>query len=974
MPDSSGGRTSPASRTSGRRVPARGACLVAALCLLLPISPAEAQTGATSDTLRVAVLEHWPPHYVTGADGRPGGFAVDVMEAVARLAGLAVVYAPVVGFPEAIEALENGEVDVIPDFGIIDERTETFAFTRPFDAFSLVVFARRSDAELGRGGDLGDARIAVVDLNAAASILSARSPEVTLVPFSDVGSALFELLAAGVDGVAYPEEVFLELARSAGVEDRVRVLDPPLAEIPRGMGVRRGDTELLARLDVALEALVASDEYETLYRRWFAEAQPFWTVPRVLWGAAGALLVALLAMGAWRYQSVSRLARDLGAGLEERDAAVAAHDETHRVLRRTLACLDGAVFVIDSASRTVTACNEAAEAIFGYDRDELIGNDTRMLHVDERAFQAFASVGDPVLHEGRTFQGAFRMRRKDGSTFPTRNTVSLLDPEHGFEGGVVSIVYDVTDEVQAQHDLMESEERFRQLAERISDVFWIRSPGKGRMEYVSPAYNEIWGSSPDALYRDATAWLDAVHPDDRPAVREALSDQVRGESSVEYRVVRPDGEVRWISDRAFPVHDAEGEVIRVVGVARDVTEQRRAEQERELLERQLRQAQRLEAVGRLAGGIAHDFNNLLTVIRSQTDLILLDLPRSSPLVEELEVVQSAADRAAKVTSQLLAFSRDQVLRPRTLDLDGVVRDIAVLLDRLIGEDVRMVLELDDALPPVQVDAGQLEQAVMNLGVNARDAMPGGGHLTLRTYLAAPGGWNGEPSDGDTGRDGVNEAATAPGSQVVLEVSDDGTGMDAETRLRIFEPFFTTKVRGTGTGLGLAMVYGFVKQSGGLVHVESELGKGTRFLLYFPVAGAIVEPEPETVRVPRRRRTGRVLLVEDDDSVRRVATRILEHAGLEVEAFEDAEQVLEVLMQGRYADVLLTDLGLPGMGGRALVDRVRELRPDLIVMVMSGYAVGSPGSMTDLPADVVFVQKPFTSDDLVESVRAALGEA
>ncbi len=973
MPARSDGRTSPARRAIGRRTPKLVVAVGVVVCLQWAGAPVEGQVAAP-DTVRVAVLEHWPPHYLTDADGRPGGFAVDVMNAVGRRAGLTVRYESFATFPEAIEAVERADADLIPDFGIVAERTGAFAFTRPFDAFPLVVFARRSDADFGAAGDLRGARIAVIDRNAAATILSARAPDAVLVPFADVGSALFELLAAGVDGVAYPQEVFLELARSAGVADRIRVVEPPLAEIPRGMGVRSADVELLARLDEALASLIGSEEYRTIYRRWFAETPPFWTVSRVLWGAGGALLLALLAMGLWRYRSVARLARDLRSSLAERDAAVAAHAETHRLLRRTLSCLDGAVFVIDASSRSITDCNEAAEAIFGYGRDEVIGQDTRLLHVDDEAFDEFASIGDPLLAEGRTFRGAFRMRRKDGSTFPTRHTVSLLDPECGFEGGVVSVVYDVTDEVRAQRDLMESEERFRQLAERISDVFWISSPGKDHMEYVSPAYREIWGSPPDSLYQDAAAWLEAIHPDDRPVVERALPDQVRGEYDVEYRVVRPDGEIRWIADRAFPVHDDEGEVVRVVGVARDVTERKRAEQERELLERQLRQAQRLEAVGRLAGGIAHDFNNLLTVIRSQTDLILLDLSEDSTIVEELEVVQSAADRAAKVTSQLLAFSREQVLRPRTLDLGGVVRDITVLLERIIGEDVRMVLKLDQSLPPIHVDAGQLEQAVMNLGVNARDAMPEGGTLTLQTYLAGPQSRNGRSAEDGSGLDEASEPTTAPGPHVVLEVSDSGAGMDAETRRRIFEPFFTTKQRGTGTGLGLAMVYGFVKQSGGWIDVESEPGEGSRFLLYFPVADAVAEDEPDAVPVPRAPRTGRVFLVEDDDSVRRVATKILEHSGLEVHAFENAERLLEALAEGGSADVLLTDLGLPGMSGRALVDRVRELRPDMAMLVMSGYAVGSPGSVADLPPDILFVQKPFTGDDLVESIRAALGES
>jgi signal transduction histidine kinase/CheY-like chemotaxis protein len=393
----------------------------------------------------------------------------------------------------------------------------------------------------------------------------------------------------------------------------------------------------------------------------------------------------------------------------------------------------------------------------------------------------------------------------------------------------------------------------------------------------------------------------------------------------------------------------------IVVTTRDVTE-------RLELEEQLVQSQKLEAIGRLAGGIAHDFNNLLTVIRAETDLLLLDLPDDDPRRPDVETIQSTGDRAALLTSQLLAFSRDQVLRPRVVDLSAVVRGMGSLLSRIIGEDLQVVEELPDDLPPVRVDPAQLEHVIINLAVNARDAMPTGGTLTLATAL--------DPVGPET----AESLGIAPGRYVMLRVSDTGVGMDESTRRRIFEPFFTTKPTGQGTGLGLAMAHGVILQSGGDIQVQSRPGEGSAFTLRFPAveagerepAAAPADPVPLLGAV-----NGAVLLVEDDEDVRHATTRILQRAGLTVVGVERAEDALALLGKGRL-DLLVTDLVLPEMSGRSLVDRVRREHPELPIVAMSGYAAESPGRRGDLPREVDFIQKPFSPSALVRTVQRNLG--
>ncbi|MEX2470787.1 MAG: PAS domain S-box protein [Gemmatimonadota bacterium] len=497
-------------------------------------------------------------------------------------------------------------------------------------------------------------------------------------------------------------------------------------------------------------------------------------------------------------------------------AATGRFADTRRLLERTFANLSEAVLVIGGDDvRTVVEANRAAEVIFGWSREELVGRSTEVLHVSRDRFENFGAGSQELLLQGGTYRASFPMRRRDGTVFEAQQTVTLLDLEAGLAGGAVSVVRDVSEQARAERRLRESEERFREIAEHVQDVFWVMAPDGCTIEYVSPAFERVWGRDAKELLNDRKVWLESIHPDDVHRVSEAVLRQGEGGYEEEYRIVTPDGNVRWIWDRAFAVHDENGAVHHVLGVAGDVTHRRN-------LEQQLRQAQKMEAVGRLAGGIAHDFNNLLTVIVGQSDLLLLDLPEESEWAEEVELIRTAADRGASLTKQLLAFSREQLLRPRLVDVSEVLGRLEHLLGRLLRDDVRLEMELANGLPQVRVDPTQLEQVVLNLATNARDAMPDGGVVTVRSFL----------EDLDP-RAATRWPGLTPGPRVTITFADTGVGMDEDTRLRIFEPFFTTRRDLGGTGLGLATSYGIVKQSGGTIHVKSELGQGSTFHVRFP---------------------------------------------------------------------------------------------------------------------------------------------
>jgi PAS domain S-box-containing protein len=497
-------------------------------------------------------------------------------------------------------------------------------------------------------------------------------------------------------------------------------------------------------------------------------------------------------------------------------------------------------------------------------------------------------------------------------------------------------------------------------AEAFSLVMTAHLGLDGRWLKVPPTLCRLLEYAEDELL--AMRSDDVTHPEDHDTERRQRERLTRGESrsfDLEKRFLRRNGSVVWVDLNCSAVEDAAGRPLYLLAYLRDITE-------RKSLEDQLRQAQKMEAVGQLAGGIAHDFNNLLTAIQGNAELLLTGLdPRDARRMDVLEI-NRAAHRAATLTRQLLAFSRKQVLQPRVVRLNGVVTDLTAMLRRIIGEDVELRLDLDPALGRVLADAGQLEQVITNLSVNARDAMPQGGTLTLRTRNVAAE----EVPAGDP------EAPPLLGDLVALSVTDTGTGMDERTQARLFEPFFTTKELGRGTGLGLATVYGIVRQSGGHIRVNTRLHEGSTFTVYLPRADGDTEsdPMPEPPGASARG-SETVLVVEDEEAVRVLSLRVLKARGYHVLDAAGAAEALALIEQGgRRIDLLVTDVVMPGMGGPALAEQLVVLQPGLRVLYISGYAEEAIRRQGELPAGGALLEKPFTADQLARRVRETLSAA
>jgi two-component system cell cycle sensor histidine kinase/response regulator CckA len=512
-----------------------------------------------------------------------------------------------------------------------------------------------------------------------------------------------------------------------------------------------------------------------------------------------------------------------------------------------------------------------------------------------------------------------------------------------------------TDESRRPDALPPSDEQRISLALQNAGVgIWEMDCRTGRLT-LSAATEAHHGLEPGTFEGTQDAFVERVHPADRRMVlhvcRKALAS---GETfSIEYRTIWPDGSVRWVARAGRIMLGALGEPVHGAGTSMDVTSRR-------ALEEQTHQAEKMEAVGRLAGGVAHDFNNLLTAILGYCELLLETSTLSEPDRADVLEIQNAGGRAAGLTRQLLAFSRKQIIEPKLLGLNALVSDIRPTIERLIGEDIELVVSLRPSLPAVSADRGQAEQVVMNLAANARDAMPQGGTLTIETASVAL-----DEHDSKT-HPNVKE-----GSYVVLTVSDTGTGMTPEVQARLFEPFFTTKEPGKGTGMSMATVHGIVMRCGGSVSVNSELGKGTTFKVYFPSAD-VTEGAAEAASSARLHFGGEtVLLVEDSEGLRELAQRLLARQGYTVIAAGSAEEALRLFDENVAIDLVLTDVVMPGASGPALAKQLLERRPKVKVVYMSGYTEDVITQHGVLQPGIAFLHKPFTSDTLGRKIRDVL---
>ena len=606
------------------------------------------------------------------------------------------------------------------------------------------------------------------------------------------------------------------------------------------------------------------------------------------------------------------------------------------------------IWIINNEGRIIQA-NRTTEAFFNLSHKEIIGK-----HCWEIVHGTDAPIPECPFQKAKQSLNSESTELNLGNRWMEVTVDPILDRDGSFNRGV-HIMTDITERKVAVEKLRQSEAEYRQLSQEfqalldaVPDSIALIDRGF-RIVWANKGTGEALGQKPEELTNKPChlLWRDLEEPCEHcPAVKSFET----GESA-NCTSTTPDGRI-W-DLRSVPLRLGDS-VVNVINVARDITEHR-------MIEDQLLQAQKMESIGRLAGGIAHDFNNILNVIIGYGEIVLKQLHSNDPLREKIDLMVKAGERAATLTRQLLVFSRKQALQPEVMNINSVIKDMKDMLIRLIGEDINTEFLLSEKLYNVMADPGQIEQVIMNLVVNARDAMPDGGKLTIKTA-------NEELDKHDAGK-----YVLEPGVDVTLSITDTGCGMDEETKRRIFEPFFTTKEQEKGTGLGLSTVYGIVKQSGGDIRVYSEPGKGTTFKIFLPKTDA--EPTFETVQADMGEHRGsgeHILVVEDEEIIRNLMKDILLSLNYEVTlAAHGGEALLLVEEGGLKPDLVITDVVMPGMNGKVLVDRLRKTCPGLKALYMSGYNETNMVNHDGTDPFTPFIQKPFNISDIAVKVQEVL---
>lgn len=626
--------------------------------------------------------------------------------------------------------------------------------------------------------------------------------------------------------------------------------------------------------------------------------------------------------------------------------------ESQRMYADLVNSIDGIVWEADAATFQFTFVSSKAERLLGYPVKQWLTEPNfwkSRIHADDRALTVDYCLQATQALKDHEFQ--YRMLAQDGRVVWVRDIVRVI-ADKGQPAKLRGIMVDITESHKVQEALRESEAHFRTIFEEapiglayVDSSFRIRKCNRALCRFLGYTEPELHNVS----------FVDITHPDDVEKDAQLAGQVFRREIEnyqLEKRYLKKGGEIVWGLLTVTMLRDKDGQVVNILGMVENISS-------RKEIEDQLRQSQKMDAFGQLAGGVAHDFNNLIMAINAYSEISLAQLPATEGLRANLEEIIQAGTRAAALTRQLLAFSRKQALRPKVIDLGNVVDNLNKMLRRMIGENIKLVTSVEGKLGKVLADPSQIEQIIVNLAVNARDAMPKGGKLMIElssVYL-----------DKEYAR---YHLAVTPGQYVMLAVSDTGCGMSKAVQQRIFEPFFTTKEVGKGTGLGLSTVYGIVKQSGGDIWVYSEEGVGTKFKIYLPRVDQPAEDDRARIEVKEPvGGTETILLVEDDDVVRNVILRILRARGYDVlVAREGREALLLAEQHSRAIQLLLTDVIMPKMGGRELYEELRRKRPQMKVLYMSGYSGDSIVHHGVLDEGIMLIEKPFTMDELLTRLR------
>lgn len=914
--------------------------------------------------VRVVSDPQWAPIEFLGASGEPQGIAQDYLRRFQELLGIRFEVVPSTSWRDALDILYTGRADMASAILETPERDEHFLFSEPYLSMNVAIFSQGDVAYLGGLDNLAGRRVAVVDGEAVHELMAADFPEIELVPMLNVTAALQALareeVFAFVGNIAVTSYYIAKTGQS-----QIKVVGETPYTYDLRIATRQNLPELHSILNKALQA-ISSAERQAIYQKWISVTYEHRFNYTLLWQvlAGAGLLIALFfgqnlrlsALVRKRTGALTRSNEQLTLEIEERKRAAAALESSQATLqisearyRSLFTATQNAIVVL--RDDIIFDCNPAAERIFACTREAILGQ--KLIHFAPPRQPDGQESGHLLLQyladAQKTGQSHFEWQccRMDGTLFDAELNLSPLQLDS--QPHLQVIIRDITERKARDYERARLVTALEQSPEII-----VMTDTNATILYVNPAFERITGyTKSEVLGRNPSILKSGVHP---AAFYESLWDTLsRGEKWVGRFVNKAkDGHTFIESAIISPVFDSTGSIMNYVAVKRDITHE-------EEMENQLRQAQKMEAIGQLAGGIAHDLNNLLHVINGYALLACKETDPQSPLGLRMQEVADAGERASKLVSQLLTFSRRQILKPEFLNLNRVIEEFLKFLSRVLGEHVIMDYVPGERMGVIRADRSQIEQILMNLCVNARDAMPNGGTLTLRTEDAMI------DAEFCAGRPWAK-----PGRYALLHVTDTGHGMDEETQKHIFEPFFTTKDVGKGTGLGLATVYGVVRQHDGMISVKSAPGCGAEFLIYLPASESrLIE---NLLRTPGAPHGGdeTILIAEDEDNVRNLTQLILTGAGYKIISASDGEEALT-----RYAanassiQLILLDVVMPKRNGKDVFDQIRRMNAHIPFLFTSGYSAGTLKEDFLLTDGVEIIQKPFSPQTLLSKVREIL---
>ena len=913
----------------------------------------------TTGTLVVGGDRNYPPYEFVDENGNPTGYNVELTRAIAEEIGLSVEIR-LGDWAEIRQGLESGEIDAVHGMFYSSERDVEFDFTQPHTVVHNVAVTSSEGIDPPESVfELTGLRIAVMEGDITHDFVVEHGLEGQVETWPTQEDALEQVALGSADCAIVariPASYWIDKHEWSNLE----VASEPLLSPEYCYAVPQNRQALLAQLSEGLQMVKRSGEYREIYERWMGvyEDRPPGLVSALRYSAIVLVPLLLVLVGSIVWT------RALRGQVSARTAELRRSQELLKSAQR-IGRIGGWEWDVEEGLLYWT---EQTYRIHGMDPTDAPGTaelvELSISCYAEDARERISEAFRRCLETGENYEIECRFRGRDGKDRWIR-TAGTAVTEDGCVTRVFGYIQDISRSKSVHRELMKSERRHRLLAENTLDVIWTMTPNMV-FTYVNPAIEGLTGYSPEEWV--GTSLADHSDAANLQLMKKVMVEEIaRGpdhEGTIfEAEMLRRDGSPVAVEIHGSVVFDDEWNPVMLQGTTRDITARREMEQERMALQQQLLQAQKLESIGRLAGGVAHDFNNMLQAILGNTEMAMTHCEDPVAVRQRLSEIRRAAEHSSKLTSQLLAFARRQSASPEVLDLNEILGGMLEMLQRLMGEEIDLMWKPAEDLRPVEMDPTQVEQVLANLCVNARDAIGGVGKVTIET---------GNRAFGDDYCELHPEFS--PGEYVMLAVGDDGCGMDSATVGMIFEPFFTTKDEAEGTGLGLATVYGIVKQNRGFINVYSEVDKGTSFRIYLPCSSNDGARAPATRAETAQLSTSMgetILLVEDEESILKVGRSILERLGYRVLAAQTPEAALSMAEEHEEIHLLVTDVVLPQMNGRELSNRLRSSRPEMRVLYMSGYTANVIVHQGILEEGVEFVQKPFSIEKLALSVRRAL---